>query len=296
LRRNDRPRHAQCVKKQSSLARAQAEIIGHAGPCGRIVSLSLPPQGITNTRVRAIGQPSRPIVRRVRHVIAPRRRPTECCDKNRGTVRARNLIPQASANYLPAYAAERAASARTSRRQCVPLHDGRAGRAQPESVACSSGSQPMRVFSKEEAPPALRCARPRRFSWKPPFRNYRFQSLRTLSPLWRPQRAVKGQALDCALGRPPRRRACRGATARDRSTLLALTNLRMPNCAKCLHRGRDHNWKVPPCAQRTCACLLDHPKRLRGRCLVPGCHCWHYCPLTEWPKPPVNKYIGRARR
>jgi hypothetical protein len=63
LRRND---PAASVLKLLKTACADCRV--------RLVSLSFPPQGITNTRVRAIGQQSRPIVRHGRHVIAPRRR------------------------------------------------------------------------------------------------------------------------------------------------------------------------------------------------------------------------------
>jgi len=34
---------------------------------------------------------------------------------------------------------------------------------------------------------------------------------------------------------------------------------------------------------------------LRGRCLMPGCDCRKYVPLTDLLKP-LNRYIGRARR
>ena len=52
-----------------------------------------------------------------------------------------------------------------------------------------------------------------------------FQSLRTLSSLWRPQRAVKGQALDCALGRPPLRES---VSRSDRSREVDVTRSHQP--------------------------------------------------------------------
>jgi hypothetical protein len=39
----------------------------------------------------------------------------------------------------------------------------------------------------------------------------------------------------------------------------------------------------------------EHPMRLRGRCLFPGCRCLKYVPDTDRPKP-VNRYIGRLQR
>src|SRR5262249_3418189 len=61
------------------------------GVCGRVVSLSHPPRGITNTRVRAIGQQSRPIVRRGRHVIASRRRPA-CVPRHPSASRGPSIL------------------------------------------------------------------------------------------------------------------------------------------------------------------------------------------------------------
>jgi len=86
--------------------------------------------------------------------------------------------------------------------------------------------------------------------------------------------------LDCALWPPCLRASC-GATAPERSTLLALNRTyRMPICRNCGHGGADHNWQ-----RRT------H----WGLCAVPGCFCRHYVPKTDRPKP-VNAVIGRLLR
>jgi hypothetical protein len=72
--------------------------------------------------------------------------------------------------------------------------------------------------------------------------------------------------------------------------------IRMPPCLFCSHRGSDHNWTVPPCSFRPyCNCVLEHPRRLRGRCVYAGCRCLKYVPNTDRPKP-VNRYMGRALR
>jgi len=63
-----------------------------------------------------------------------------------------------------------------------------------------------------------------------------------------------------------------------RSTLSALTSFPMPTCIRCGHRGRDHNWRVPPCVKPGCDCYLEHPRRLRGHCLIRGCRCIKYMP------------------
>ena len=70
---------------------------------------------------------------------------------------------------------------------------------------------------------------------------------------------------------------------------------RMPKCSWCFHGGSDHDWTAAPCTAPRCDCAVKHPNRLRGRCLVPGCPCSRYRPLTHLPKP-LNRFIARARR
>ena len=67
----------------------------------------------------------------------------------------------------------------------------------------------------------------------------------------------------------------------------------MPICRKCLHRGEDHNWRVPVCSlcggrdAGACAqCERNRElRRVRGACLVSGperrCICSKYVPLSE---------------
>jgi hypothetical protein len=97
------------------------------------------------------------------------------------------------------------------------------------------------------------------------------------------------------VGRRDRER--RGANARARSNFISLhLSIRMPPCMFCPHRGSDHDWTSPACSARPyCSCVLKHPRRLRGRCLIPDCRCLKYVPRTDRPKP-VNRYIGRLRR
>ena len=95
-------------------------------------------------------------------------------------------------------------------------------------------------------------------------------------------------------GRSPWR-ASRGEDARGRTYQLSLSANRMPICRNCEHRGRDHDWIVPPCSVPRCNCALQHPRRMRGRCLVPGCLCHYYVPTSYRPKP-VSAVLGRWRR
>ena len=74
----------------------------------------------------------------------------------------------------------------------------------------------------------------------------------------------------------------------------------MPICAKCDHKGEDHNWISPPCSRcsnRGLHCPFCFEKyqrrRKRGQCRYPNCKCAAYKPLTSRPAP-VNKYLGRA--
>jgi hypothetical protein len=106
---------------------------------------------------------------------------------------------------------------------------------------------------------------------------------------------AKAFPLDRAL-RPAAMRASRSERPREVELYQPSSIIRMPPCLFCSHRGSDHNWRVPPCSARPyCNCAMEHPRRLRGRCLYPGCRCLKYVPNTDRPKP-VNRYIGRARR
>jgi hypothetical protein len=89
-------------------------------------------------------------------------------------------------------------------------------------------------------------------------------------------------------------RASRSELARGR-TYQPSSIERMPICSFCLHRGSEHDWTSPACSVRRCDCRRQHPRRLRGRCLVPGCGCRKYVPLTDRRKA-VNSYIGRGQR
>jgi hypothetical protein len=74
----------------------------------------------------------------------------------------------------------------------------------------------------------------------------------------------------------------------------------MPICAKCDHKGEDHNWISPPCSNcgnRGLHCSFCYEKyfkrRKRGQCRYPDCKCAAYKPLTSRPAP-VNKYLARV--
>ena len=79
----------------------------------------------------------------------------------------------------------------------------------------------------------------------------------------------------------------------------------MPNCRHCLHKGGDHNWKVPECSlcgrrDPDCAhCRRNRElHRIRGACLYVGrfpCICTKYAPLAEGRRP-FNPFIGRLQR
>jgi hypothetical protein len=69
--------------------------------------------------------------------------------------------------------------------------------------------------------------------------------------------------------------------------------LPMPVCSNCLHRGEDHNWRVPACslcggrgAGACRQCERNHElRRVRGACLASSrerrCFCSKYVPLNE---------------
>jgi len=76
---------------------------------------------------------------------------------------------------------------------------------------------------------------------------------------------------------------------------------RMPYCDSCLHRGEDHNWRVPPCHEcegQTPGCLNCRRKRelrrLRGACLIYECICSKYVPL-RFQRRSANPLLGRFR-
>jgi hypothetical protein len=94
-------------------------------------------------------------------------------------------------------------------------------------------------------------------------------------------------------------------TPRHRSSVISpQQNLRMPICWKCLHRGEDHNWRVPECsvcgrtdpACGNCARNLEL-RRVRGACLSSGserrCICSKYVPSSD-ERRPVNDFAGRV--
>ncbi len=60
--------------------------------------------------------------------------------------------------------------------------------------------------------------------------------------------------------------------------LIGSHSLLMPTCIRCGHRCKDHNWAVPPCVKPGCDCYHEHPRRLRGQCLIRGCGCITYMP------------------
>ena len=69
----------------------------------------------------------------------------------------------------------------------------------------------------------------------------------------------------------------------------------MPICAKCDHKGEDHNWIS--LSNRGLHCLFCFEKyqrrRKRSQCRYSTCKCAAYKPLTSRPAP-ANKYLGRA--
>jgi hypothetical protein len=123
-----------------------------------------------------------------------------------------------------------------------------------------------------------------------------FQSLRTLSSLWRPQRAVKGRALDRALGRPPLRESVSRSNRPREVDVTSSHHLfvcrTVPSAFIAGGYTTGSSLRAP---KPNCVCLWEHPKRMRGRCLLSDCHCLKYVPLTDRRRP-VNRRIGRARR
>lgn len=69
----------------------------------------------------------------------------------------------------------------------------------------------------------------------------------------------------------------------------------MPTCIRCGHHGREHKWRVPPCVKPGCECYLDHPQRLRGSRLVPGCGCIKYMPDPATRTRVWSRLIRRGR-
>ena len=66
----------------------------------------------------------------------------------------------------------------------------------------------------------------------------------------------------------------------------------MPICAKCDHKGEDHNWISPPCSRcsgRGLHCPFCFEKyqrrRKRGQCHCPNCRCAAYKPDATTGKP-----------
>ncbi len=81
----------------------------------------------------------------------------------------------------------------------------------------------------------------------------------------------------------------------------------MPICSSCLHRGEDHDWRVPVCSlcggrnAGVCPqCQRNHElRRVRGACLVLSrerrCICSKYVPLDE-PDPFAGRRFSLKRR
>ena len=122
-------------------------------------------------------------------------------------------------------------------------------------------------------------------------------SLRTLPHGSGRSPASRDEPLTPGTRRPLRRGAACGAerAASGRPYQRSIQTNAMPTCSQCFHGGKHHDWTSPPCSAPRCFCIRQHPRRVRGRCLVPGCLCTHYVALGGRPKP-VNPYIGRARR
>lgn len=69
----------------------------------------------------------------------------------------------------------------------------------------------------------------------------------------------------------------------------------MPTCIRCGHRGREHDWRVPPCLKPGCDCYLAHPRSLRGKCLARGCGCIKYMPDPSAHTRVRSRLIRRSR-
>jgi hypothetical protein len=121
-------------------------------------------------------------------------------------------------------------------------------------------------------------------------------SLRTLPHGSGRSPASRDEPLTPGTRRPLRRGAACGAerAASGRNYQRSDKPNAMPTCSQCFHGGKHHDWTSPPCSAPRCFCIREHPRRLRGRCLMPGCLCTHYVVLGR--RKPVNPYIGKARR
>lgn len=215
--------------------------------------------------MRAIGQQSRPIVLRASRYAPRAAARSEEVQKTDGASGAPLMIPHAAIHPL----AERPALRRPA-----------------ASASVGPKEAPTRPFDG--------CA-PN--SPAPLSRDPDLGSLRTLPHGSGRSPASRDEPLTPGTRRPLRRGAACGAerAASGRPYQRSINPDAMPTCSRCFHGGKDHDWTSPPCSILRCICILDHPRRVRGRCRVPRCPCGHYEPLGGQPKP-VNPYIGRARR
>ena len=95
-------------------------------------------------------------------------------------------------------------------------------------------------------------------------------------------------------GRSPWR-ASRGANARGRTYQLSSSIIVCPSVPSASTADPITTGLSLPVRQPRCNCALQHPRRLRGACIIAGCRCRKYVPKTDRPQP-VNAVIGRWLR
>ena len=242
--------------------------------------------------MRAIGQQSRPIVLRASR-YAPRAAARSAkVPKADAASGAPLRIPHAAIHPLAAGRAARGGT-RANLRRAWDERDASSAAGMPRDKRVAS-PQPCASMRRK------RPTRPRRVRPNSPASLSRLPdlgSLRTLPHGSGRSPASRDEPLTPGTRRPLRRGAACGAerAASGRPYQRSNQTNAMPTCSQCFHGGKHHDWTSPPCSAPRCFCIREHPRRMRGRCLVPGCPCSHYAALDGRTKP-VNPYIGKARR